>query len=768
MKNKKNKINGFLGLLTTATCIFTALPVFAQTVQTTNVPFIGGNVSLNITNTGVNFVNSIVVTPLGTATFTGGSITFRNNVTGAQNGLGLSNVGFRANQVGDGVSIFGTSSGSFSAISNDSSFPFVNAPTTVQGQISSINVRDTSTTINNRVSGGSVTLPTALLNLVPTTSIPIVGGSFAATSSDGFNNLRFENGTFLTSLGTLTTFGNFYSGIDVPEVGFSILPGTYSPGRPPQSLTFAATVGGFVVGNIAFTDGGGADILAEYNLSGIITALSSTAYNLAIANGSLLFPTSLLPSSNESTVSIPEPLRVRQTEAVIVTIASRVKSAVASSMIHPDVNNKAVIDARSEQLRVDAGNLLRQNRVAEAFKSLETSRISLLSTYTGVSLGSRVLTIDESLREVTRLSRLTSSPTAVIYPVVLKDRLEILVILPGTSISGTKTLPGRTFRTSVAVPEEALISLVESFRSDLQDYSTPSYLAESKLLYNLLIRPIEAELQASQINTLVFAMDGDLRSIPVAALHDGNQFLVQKYATATVPSLGMANTNLSTSDRKKSTNFLALGLTDSVLGYSSLPNVKTEIDTIGTKILSGVSFLNQDFTVENLQAQRKKQDFNIIHLATHAEFDLENADDSFVLFWDKKLRRGQISQLNLNNLELLTLSACQTAVGNNLGLSGLAVTSGVKSVLASLWSVSDAGTAPLMMKFYASYPDAASKAIALQKAQIALIDGTIRIEDKVIKGLPAIGDVPLRGVGQKIDLKHPYYWSSFILVGNWL
>jgi CHAT domain-containing protein len=143
-------------------------------------------------------------------------------------------------------------------------------------------------------------------------------------------------------------------------------------------------------------------------------------------------------------------------------------------------------------------------------------------------------------------------------------------------------------------------------------------------------------------------------------------------------------------------------------------------------------------------------------------------EESFVLFWDKKVRSGQIPKLRLDKLELLTLSACQTAVGNNLGLSGLAVASGVKSVLASLWSVSDAGTAPLMMKFYSLYPDAPSKAIALQNAQIAMIEGTVKIENKSIKGIPQIGDIPLTGEDLNANLKHPYFWSSFILIGNWL
>jgi CHAT domain-containing protein len=249
----------------------------------------------------------------------------------------------------------------------------------------------------------------------------------------------------------------------------------------------------------------------------------------------------------------------------------------------------------------------------------------------------------------------------------------------------------------------------------------------------LLIKPIEVSLQAENIGTLTFTMDGALRAIPPAALHDGKQFLIEKYAIASVPSLRLAK--LEERDRKNS-QVLAMGLTKAIQGFSALPAVKVEIDNIvgnnnTSPLLIGNSFLNEQFTLENMQAQRKQQNYGIVHLATHAKFVSGKDENSFIQFFDKRLTLKQIPELSLDKpqVEMLTLSACETAVGDSLGIAGLAATSGVRSVLSSLWKVSDAGTVPLMLSFYSRYADAPSKAIALQKAQLAILKGAVNIEN---------------------------------------
>jgi len=273
-----------------------------------------------------------------------------------------------------------------------------------------------------------------------------------------------------------------------------------------------------------------------------------------------------------------------------------------------------------------------------------------------------------------------------------------------------------------------------------------------------------------KIGMLVFVMDGALRVVPTSAFHDGKQFLVERYASANLPSIRL--TRLDPRDRNNS-RILAMGLSQAIQDFSALPGAEAEINAISSKVLTGSAFLNQQFTVDNLQDQRRQaqqsKNYGIIHLATHAKFLSDTAGGSFIQFWDRQLRINQIKSLNLAAplLEMLTLSACQTAVGTNLGISGFAVESGARSVLASLWQVEDTGTAPLMISFYKGFPTAASKSIAMQKAQISLISGTVRIENNKVIGIPGIAEISLPSTNIT-SLQHPFYWSSFLLVGNWL
>jgi CHAT domain-containing protein len=231
----------------------------------------------------------------------------------------------------------------------------------------------------------------------------------------------------------------------------------------------------------------------------------------------------------------------------------------------------------------------------------------------------------------------------------------------------------------------------------------------------------------------------------------------------------MGMVNLQLRDRR-SNSILVMGLTEAMQGLSALPSVEVEANIITTQVLQGDAFLNQSFTVENIKTQRKKKNYGIVHLATHAKFVSNTISGAFIQMWNERLYLDQLKSFNLGfePIEMLTLSACQTAVGKNLGLSGVAAQKGAKSVLASLWVVSDAGTVPLMLSFYRNYPDAQSKVIALQKTQVALLRGDVRIEGNQIQGIPNLPVVSLNQLNQAIDLKHPYFWASFILVGNWL
>jgi CHAT domain-containing protein len=203
-----------------------------------------------------------------------------------------------------------------------------------------------------------------------------------------------------------------------------------------------------------------------------------------------------------------------------------------------------------------------------------------------------------------------------------------------------------------------------------------------------------------------------------------------------------------------------------------LPAVPVELSMITSSLWKGKSFLNDAFTLENLKSQRQKQPFGLIHLATHATFKPGAASNSYIELWDTKLRMNQLSQLGWNNpsVELLVLSACRTALGDEqaeLGFAGLAIQAGVKSAIASLWSVNDEGTLGLMTSLYQQLKQAPIKSEGLRQAQISMLKGQVNISSgKLVTSSQSISLPPELAKLSKKSLAHPYYWSAFTIIGS--
>lgn len=345
------------------------------------------------------------------------------------------------------------------------------------------------------------------------------------------------------------------------------------------------------------------------------------------------------------------------------------------------------------------------------------------------------------------------------------DRLELMVV----------TADGEPVR----VVLEATRSQVLEAGVELRGYLTnprlrrsDRYLEISQQLYDWLIRPLEKVLGDREVDNLTFIADAGLRTLPVAALHDGEQFLIERYSVGTIPSLSLTDT---TYQSLQNTRVLAMGASIFPARelLSPLPAVPTEIVTVSERLWEGAGFLNEAFTLENLQQQRERTPYGIIHLATHGEFVDGEPSDSYIQFWDSRLSLDRLRTLEWNDpaVELLVLSACRTAVGSveaELGFAGLAVAAGVKSALGSFWYVSDAGTLGLMTEFYTQLRSAPTKAEALRRAQVALLRGEVRVEDGVLIGSEVTIPLPPE-LSDRIDdkmLTHPYYWSAFTLVGS--
>jgi CHAT domain-containing protein len=259
----------------------------------------------------------------------------------------------------------------------------------------------------------------------------------------------------------------------------------------------------------------------------------------------------------------------------------------------------------------------------------------------------------------------------------------------------------------------------------------------------------------------------------MAALHDGQQFLVEKYSLGSIPSV-----SLTDSRYKAVKNAQVLGMGASKFqALPPLPAVPLELAIITQQLSTGKSFLNEQFTLNNLKAQRQRQPFEIIHLATHANFQPGDASNSFIQLWDTQIQLDQLRLLDWYKppqVELLVLSACRTAFGDEqveLGFAGLAVQAGVKSALASLWYVSDEATLALMSGFYQHLrqPDVSTKAEALRRTQLAMLRGQVRLEKGQLQGLEQSEGIllpPELGTRGNQVLSHPYYWAGFTMIGS--
>ncbi len=331
---------------------------------------------------------------------------------------------------------------------------------------------------------------------------------------------------------------------------------------------------------------------------------------------------------------------------------------------------------------------------------------------------------------------------AVFYPIILPDRLEVILALPGQPLRQyTTRLPKQQINQTLKDMRDAIT--VPRYRLTLKRFQKPA-----QQVYQWIIGPVEAELAASGVKTLAFVPDGAFRNIPLSALYDGKQYLVEKYSIAIAPGLQLVDPKPLAQRQLK---VLAFGLTEGRQGFTPLPNVEVELESITAEVESQVR-LNETFTNSNFKQDVHASAFPVVHLATHGQFS-SSAQNTFILTWDDRIRANDFNELLRTQqenrklpIELLVLSACQTAAGDDraaLGLAGIAVRAGARSTLASLWFVDDQATSLLMSQFYQELINAQqTKAESLRRAQVKILHNQA--------------------------FSHPYFWSAFVLVGNWL
>ena len=321
--------------------------------------------------------------------------------------------------------------------------------------------------------------------------------------------------------------------------------------------------------------------------------------------------------------------------------------------------------------------------------------------------------------------------TAIINSIILENKTFFILQLPN----------GRLVKSEVKVSEAELVKQASEWTKNLNNRATNEYRTRSRLFYDYIIKPFESHLAANNLTTLIFVHDGILRNLPMAALFDGQQFLVQKWAS--VSSIGLNLTPTYTKPEK--TKAIAFGLELAIAGWSPLPNVASEIQNI-QNIIGGNKFLNSQFTADNLYQQLLQEKYDVVHLATHGYFG-GTVETSFLLAYDQKISALQLENVLLSSRqipELLVLSACETALTSDrslLGLAGIAARSGVSSTLGTFWQVQDDEQSQTIEAFYSYWRQPKyNKATALQKVQIEEI--------------------------KKYDNAHPEKWAALTLIGS--
>jgi len=332
--------------------------------------------------------------------------------------------------------------------------------------------------------------------------------------------------------------------------------------------------------------------------------------------------------------------------------------------------------------------------------------------------------------------------SAVIYPIILKNSLEVIIKLPGLDRL-------KHYRTKI--DSKTVKETLGKLRKEIVEPGSPKRAEVNKLLQDVhswLLKPVKTDLDKSNVKTLVFVLDGELRNIPMATLYDGSRYLIESYSVVLAPGLSLIDARQLNLGNIK---ILTAGISEARQGFAALPNVEKELKEIKSQV-SSIVLLNSEFIDLSLRAKINSNESRIVHLATHGKFS-SNAEDTFIISWDKRININELNQLLKSKnekqsrpIELLVLSACQTAAGDNratLGLAGVAVRAGARSTLASLWNIGDESTSVLMKQFYKELlTNKRTKAEALRQAQLFLLKNP--------------------------KYNNPKTWSPYILVGNWL
>ncbi|PZO39179.1 MAG: hypothetical protein DCF19_14485 [Pseudanabaena frigida] len=509
-------------------------------------------------------------------------------------------------------------------------------------------------------------------------------------------------------------------------------------------------------------------------------------------------------STYQKALNIAREVRDRSTESVVLTnigdlLAQQKQPEIAIAFLKQSVNVRESIRQSIRMLphedraaykqsvaytyRNLANLLLQQGRINEAIQILDLLKVQELQDYLrdvkgneSTALGIALLASEQALINTDLKSLVNGSPltaqiqqtaaqqslslstsrsllanvqkfgdrAALFYPLLFEDRL-FLVLLPAKSAPIAR---------SITVKPQEFSKIIQNFRADLQDSSSSDVKESSERLYQYLIKPIEADLKAANIELLLYAPDGQMRYIPLTALYDGKQWLIERYSFNYLTASGfldkqpITKTPLRAIAAAFTQGEIKFAIGNEKFAFIGLPFAGREIDKIADTFPNTTKLVDTSFNRAATVSQFGS--YNLIHLATHAAFVQGTPEDSFVLLGNgDRLNLRELREWKLPNTQLIVLSACQTALGGVVG-SGEEILgfgyqiqrTGAKAAIASLWTVSDRGTQLLMGNFYTQLQKGDNIINSLRKAQLSLLQP------------------------KQSEFQHPYFWSAFILIGD--
>jgi CHAT domain-containing protein len=448
---------------------------------------------------------------------------------------------------------------------------------------------------------------------------------------------------------------------------------------------------------------------------------------------------------------------------ILLNISPSMGSSSVAITIPNHPTELKYLSAKPKSQPLDKKQLQRsldRNNFTEAVRQVELGWQYQYENYYQGELKSQYFELPEIKQQLANINRTTKSNSALLYAVPSLDGLHLILV----------TANGETTHKKVsAANAKNLSEAAKDLRFNVVNPQTTSaeYLPPAQQLDRWLIQPIAADLKARKIDTILFCLGTGLRGLPLAALHDGRQFLVERYNFAIIPAFNLLD---SRSTPLKGLQVLAMGA-DKFTNNANLPAVPLELATITQQgFWPGKVLLNEAFTLKQFQQSRSQTPYGIVHLATHADISAKSVENSYIQFWDRRLQLDRVRDLQLDKpaVQLLVLSACRTALGTpnaELGFAGLAVQSGAKAVLASLWSVDDVGTLVLMSGFYQRLKAAPIKSNVLRRTQIAMLHGELTLKNSSVRRVRGSFPAELQPF-QAQDLSHPYYWAAFTTIGN--